>query len=105
MKNFLLKSLFFILVYTFFVGSFVLIPTPENNNVSDFMGGVFLKHKRLDLIKSPRILLAAGSNIAFGIDSERIEKTFSIPVVNLANSWWIRSFFYIRRIKKLDEFR
>jgi hypothetical protein len=40
---------------------------------------------KLDLLKntpSPRIIVTGGSNIAFGIDSELMEKSLGLPVIN-----------------------
>lgn len=50
---------------------------------SDYMAAIIDKHARLDSIKSPKIILAGGSNLAFGIDSKEIENAFGIPVVNM----------------------
>jgi hypothetical protein len=41
------------------------------------------KHLILENTASPKIVLAGGSNLAFGIDSAAIQNTFHIPVVNL----------------------
>jgi len=41
------------------------------------------KHRILANAKSPKITLAGGSNLAFGIDSAAIQDRFSIPVVNM----------------------
>ncbi|GHT79502.1 hypothetical protein FACS1894130_08390 [Spirochaetia bacterium] len=41
------------------------------------------KHQRLIHIESPCIVLAGGSNLAFGIDSKAIQETLDIPVVNM----------------------
>lgn len=57
------------------------------------------KHERLESIKSPKIILAAGSNMAFGIDSEKIEKEFSIPVVNLSIHAGLGTSFILEELK------
>jgi len=41
------------------------------------------KHRILAGTKGPKIALAGGSNLAFGIDSAAIQDRFSIPVVNM----------------------
>lgn len=50
---------------------------------TDYMAALIDKHNRLDKIDSNRLLLIGGSNLAFGIDSEMIEKRFNVNVVNL----------------------
>ena len=41
------------------------------------------KHKIANKIKTPKIVLSGGSNLAFGIDSEMLSNNFEIPVINL----------------------
>ena len=58
----------------------ILIPTlPENS----YDLAIIDKHRILANTKSPRIVLAGGSNLAFGIDSAEIKKRFNIPVLNM----------------------
>ncbi len=48
-----------------------------------YMAAVSDKHRRLSMVDSPRIILVGGSNLAFSVDSEKIEKHFEMPVVNM----------------------
>lgn len=41
------------------------------------------KVKRLETIKEPKMILVGNSNLAFGIDSEMLEKNIGMPVVNM----------------------
>lgn len=41
------------------------------------------KVNRLESISEPKIILVGNSNVAFGIDSKKIEEAFGMPVVNL----------------------
>ncbi|HPG73671.1 MAG TPA: hypothetical protein PLM49_05215, partial [Bacteroidales bacterium] len=47
------------------------------------MAAIIDKHKRIDSIKSPKIIFAGGSNLPFGIDSKMIQDSLHTPVVNL----------------------
>lgn len=47
-----------------------------------FYQGSLLKRNLLRSIEGPRIILVGGSNLAFGIDSEMIEKSVGMPVIN-----------------------
>lgn len=49
-----------------------------------YMSGLKIKHQRAKEITQPKIMFVGGSNLAYGIDSEMVENTLSIPVVNLA---------------------
>jgi hypothetical protein len=74
-KNFLL---IFSLVLLTLGGIFVSIkPDPEH-----YYQGSMLKLELLKNTPSPRIIVTGGSNVAFGIDSELIENSFELPVIN-----------------------
>ena len=53
-------------------------------NTPDFMSAIIDKHNRLASIKGKRVILVGGSNVAFGVDSKKLQDTFKIPVVNLS---------------------
>lgn len=50
---------------------------------SDYMSAMVDKHNRAEKIMSSKIIFAGGSNLAFGINSKKVENEFSVPVVNL----------------------
>jgi hypothetical protein len=56
-----------------------LSPIPEHS----YNLAILDKHHILENTASPKIVLAGGSNLAFGIDSLAIQNTFHIPIVNL----------------------
>jgi hypothetical protein len=79
MKKLFFKISIFVLpfVVLFFIA--MLFPLPkENYNLA-----IIDKNKLLAETKSPKLVLAGGSNLAFGIDSEEIQKSLHIPVVNM----------------------
>ncbi len=82
MRRFVISCcLFFLLI----VACFCLIDwTQRKAPKSDYMKGIVLKHNRIDSIQTPKIILAGGSNLAFGIDSKSIQDSLGMPVVNLA---------------------
>jgi hypothetical protein len=80
MKKLLLKVLMLFLYVVISVLVIILIPvSPDEYNQS-----IIDKHNRLDNTEAPRIILAGGSNLAFGIDSGAIQNAFGIPVINVA---------------------
>ena len=60
----------------------IFLPLPENY----YHLAIIDKHRILANTKSPKIVLAGGSNLAFGIESAAIQDRFSIPVVNMGIS-------------------
>jgi hypothetical protein len=53
---------------------------PEGN---DYAEATILKHNRLNSFDGPRIVLVGGSNLAFGIDSQMMQRETACPVVNM----------------------
>ena len=84
MKYFLIKLLGFIFVLIILFTVVVIILGMQSNVHTDYLKAMTQKHSRIDSINKPMIILAGGSNTAFGMDSEKLEKEFSVPVVNLA---------------------
>ncbi len=50
---------------------------------SEYMRATVAKHERLRSIASPKVVLVGGSNLAYGIDSERLEQALCKPVANM----------------------
>jgi hypothetical protein len=57
----------------------LLFPLPENA----YDLAIIDKHRILENTEGARIVLAGGSNLAFGIDSAAIQDMFNMPVINL----------------------
>ena len=50
-----------------------------------YFAAIVDKHHRADIIRgSPRLLLVGGSGTAFGVDSQLLEDSLRLPVINLA---------------------
>jgi hypothetical protein len=55
----------------------------RNDIEENYFAAIADKHKYAQSIQKPKIILAGGSNLAFGIASDSIEKALQRPVVNL----------------------
>ncbi|MDR1469741.1 MAG: hypothetical protein LBT00_10655 [Spirochaetaceae bacterium] len=78
MKKLFLKLLLLSLPVTIPAMVVALFPLPSNSSVL----AIIDKHRRLKQTESPRLVLAGGSNLAYGIDSGRIQDALNIPVIN-----------------------
>lgn len=85
MKLFLKKS-FLLLLYVFAVIAFLgfcyyafMAPQYQYSYAASFQDKIY----RLKNLSEPKIILVGNSNLAFGIDSEILEREFNRPVVNL----------------------
>jgi hypothetical protein len=74
---------FTVLFLLFFVSSIIIILLPPWR---DYFQAIHDKHQRLINTESPHIILAGGSNLAFGIDSKKIQETLCINIVNFGLS-------------------
>ena len=52
-------------------------------NPNDYIAAIIEKDMLLKKTRSPKIIFIGGSNIAFGLDSEKIHNTFGMSVVNM----------------------
>lgn len=52
------------------------------DNNDHYLFAMTAKHKRAADIKTPKILFIGGSNLPFGLDSEKIQNDLGMPVVN-----------------------
>ena len=55
------------------------IPAQYGNT---FLAGLSPKYERLYSVDEPKIIVVGGSNVAFGLDSQRMEKQLGMPCVN-----------------------
>lgn len=74
-----------LLIITCFV-SFILIriilePTVRNNKV--YLAASLVKENRLATVPAPRLIFVGGSNLALGLNSQRIDKTLGLHVINM----------------------
>lgn len=62
---------------------FYSIPLDRIDQKNNYLAAINIKHKRIEDIKNNKILFVGGSNLAFGIDSKKIEDALGQPIVNL----------------------
>jgi hypothetical protein len=74
-------------------------PYAERNLEISYTASIIEKYKRLESLPSPKIVLIAGSNFAYGINSEMIEKSLQKPVVNMAMHYDYGTDFMLRQIQ------
>lgn len=58
----------------------LVLPSLEDESCFGIVG---TKHHILENAKSPKIIFTGGSNLLFGLDGEKLEKTFNRKVVNM----------------------
>lgn len=78
MRVFFLKLTVLCLPFAVYLFPRIFIPLPEYSYIST----AIYKNNLLQNAKSPKLVLAGGSNVGLGIDSEVVEAVFNIPVVN-----------------------
>ena len=84
MKNVLKVSLFVsLLLLSLFSYHNITNKTFNQDYLVSYGRGLINKFEKLELISSKKIVIAGGSNVAFGIDSDLMETILKVPVVNM----------------------
>ena len=79
MRRFLGKTGLFVGIVLVLMQGFRQLDYHKKMKSSTYLLSIIEKHKRLDSLNSPRIILSGGSNMAFGIDSYQIQEECEIP--------------------------
>lgn len=69
---------------------FWIMPEYEHN----FTASLIDKMNRLESIKEPKIVLIGNSNLAYGMNSQKIEERFGMPVVNMGFNQPVNNAFH-----------
>ena len=72
-----------------------------NQNLGSFQAALLDKTERLRSIDEPKIILIGNSNLAFGVDSQRIQEALGMPVVNMGLHGGLGNAF-LENMGKLD---
>lgn len=70
------------------------------NEQQNGWAGIIEKHQRLDSLVSPKLVLAGGSNIMFGLDSQVLQDSLQLPVVNLGLGGALGLSFFLNEAKQ-----
>lgn len=99
MKKFIKKIIFLIMgllgVFLFVIAIFIILPKDDSN----YMASLIDKHNLLKQENEERIIFVGGSNLAFGLDSQEIQKYTNKRVINTALHAGIGLKFMIRDIE------
>lgn len=84
MKILVIKSLIFslLIIVTYITLIWFCVEKVDVIDKNSYMYAINDKYNALSSLKSPKIVLVGGSNLAFGIDSERIANSIGLPVIN-----------------------
>ena len=102
------KTIKLFLIKTFLLGLFTwgtieiiyqFNPFKKRDLEISYTASIIEKYKRLQTLPSPKIVLIAGSNFAYGINSEMLAKAFNRPVVNMAMHYDYGTDFMLRQIE------
>jgi len=69
-----------ILYILLIVATFLIPPMPTGTS---YLAGTIEKHRRLDKLLGPKIILVGGSNLAFSMNSPYLSAQMGMPVVNM----------------------
>lgn len=81
MRRFILQVAAFVLLQSALLG--VLLSYYDVPAETNYLAATVDKHRRLHARQAPRVILVGGSNVAFGFESDRMERALGRPVVNM----------------------
>jgi hypothetical protein len=79
MRILLIKGVVLVAVIVATLAALARIPAQR----STYLEASTIKHRRLESLRPPRMILVGGSNLAFGVDSGLIQRVVQKPVVNM----------------------
>jgi hypothetical protein len=80
MKKLLLRIIVLTILIFIIIFAIIALPLPKNS----YNLAIIDKNNLLKKTQSPKMVLAGGSNLAFGIDSEKIQTALGMPVINMS---------------------
>ena len=83
MRNFILRTLLFFAIQVLVCAVLYIGGRGDKSEDRHYLSSLIDKHERLDSMESPRLVFVGGSNLMFGVDSERIEKETGRATVNM----------------------
>jgi len=92
-------AVFFLLSWGIIEAIYYFAPDQKKELNETYTAAIIDKYHRLEHLPSPKIVLIAGSNFAYGIHSEMLEKAFHRPVVNMALHYNYGTDFMLKQIR------
>ena len=89
----------FIILISLAVGTCYSILRLDPKYNSSYIAGIKPKLKKLEQIKTKKIVIIGGSSTSFGIDSDFIENKLKIPVVNMGLHGNLGAEFWLESVK------
>lgn len=93
-----------ILITGIFLSCFLLWKLAQTQQIKheqqNGWAGIIDKHQHLDSLASPKLMLIGGSNIMFGLDSQLLQDSLHLPVINLGLGGALGLSFFLNEAKQ-----
>ncbi len=101
MKKFIKNCSLFLLLFALLCGLLVGFDLfiAKNQYSQNYQASLQDKLSRLASLEGPKIILVGNSNLAFGIDSQKIEEALGMPVVNMGQHGGLGDKYYEELVK------
>lgn len=90
---------FFLAVLLILIGILAVGQLIPNQYINSYNASIIEKYKYLNKRDEPAIILVGGSNVAFGIDSEKISKEMGMKVINMGLHAGLKRDFELNLVK------
>jgi hypothetical protein len=104
MKKFILNIIIFsISIFTIYIAISSNIKKTNPINSNDYVLAMIDKHNRINKFDKPKLIFAGGSNLTFGLDTERVEHELSMPTINLGLHAGLGVEFILNELKHMAD--
>lgn len=95
MKSFITRILVFCLLQMVIAWA---VWNPDLPRQRSYLGAIIDKHKRLESLTTPKIILMGGSSMAFGVKSDLLERELGMSVVNMSLAGLLGATFMLNEV-------
>lgn len=100
LQKFIGKVFLFIAIgWGFIEGVLYFNPFRQYDEETHFAASINEKQEQLSSLPSPKVVLVAGSNFAYGVDSEKLEDSLKLPVMNMSFQYFLGTDFLIKQVE------
>lgn len=98
--KFILQGVSFLFIIFLLVELIIYLdPNKELDKETHFAASIIDKQAAIEKLSSPKLVLVGGSSVAYGIDSELLQDSLKIPVMNMSFQYFLGTDFLLKQVK------
>lgn len=99
--KFILQGIAFLFIIFLLVELIIYLdPNKEFDKETHFAASIIDKQGAIEKLPSPKLVLVGGSSVAYGIDSQLLQDSLKIPVMNMSFQYFLGTDFLLKQVKE-----